>query len=251
MGYRVWKNVTRVNVFRATHRHSGSLKTNYAKDARLHIMDILLVETQSLGLGVDQPTLADQLQNNPAVNILHRITCSDQAKAILGTNGGKNQGYDLALFDWHSVNLDPLALLSHLAAKDVATKVGFVADQFDLMELSQATKRGAAFFLHKNASQTELTQALKAFARTGQYLPASYRRELFGAERPDVELRLSSTQLAVLELMRQGESNPNIAELLRLPEQTVRGYVRTIFAALQVSAAPECVAGARDLGLTA
>ncbi len=230
---------------------SSQFTSNFAKDARLHIMDILLVETLSFGSKADQPTLADQLQNNPAVDRLHRITCSDQAKATLSTNGGKNQGYDLALFDWHNPSLDPLALLSHLAARDVVTKVGFVADQFALSQLSQATKRGAAFFLEKTANDAEITQAFEAFARTGQYLPASYRRELFGAERPDVELRLSATQLSILELMREGESNPKIAEVLRLPEQTVRSYVRTIFAALQVSADPTCVAGARDLGLTA
>ena len=230
---------------------SGQSTSIFAKDTRLHIMDILLVETQNLGSKAAPFSLAEQLQKHPTVNRLHRITCSDQAKATLGTNAGKNQGYDLALFDWNQTGLDPLALLSHLAAKDVTTKVGFVADQFALSELSQATKRGAAFFLHKAASSTEVTQALDAFARTGQYLPATYRRELFGAERPDVELRLSTTQLAILELMRQGQSNLKIAEMLRLPEQTVRSYVRTIFAALQVSAAPECVAGARDLGLTA
>lgn len=230
---------------------SSQFKSNFAKEARLHIMDILLVETLNFGSKVDQPALADQLQNNPGVNRLHRITCLDQAKAILGTNGGKNQGYDLALFDWNNPSLDALALLSHLAARDVATKVGFIADQFALSELSQATKRGASFFLEKTANAAEITQGLDAFTRTGQYLPATYRRELFGAERPDVELRLSSTQLSILELMRQGESNPKIAEVLRLPEQTVRSYVRTIFAALQVSADPTCVAGARDLGLTA
>lgn len=230
---------------------SSQFTSNFAKDTRLHIMDILLVETLSSGSKVDQLTLTDQLQNNPAVNRLHRIACSDQAKATLGANGGKNQGYDLALFDWNNASLDPLALLSHLAARDVATKVGFVADQFALSELSQASKRGASFFLEKAASKAEITQALDAFARTGQYLPANYRRELFGAERPDVELQLSSTQLSILELMREGESNPKIAEVLRLPEQTVRSYVRTIFAALQVSADPTCVAGARDLGLTA
>lgn len=231
--------------------YSSQFTSNFAKDARLHIMDILLVETPSFGSKDDQLTLADQLQNHPDVNRLHRITCSDQAKETLGTNGGKNQGYDLALFDWDNANLDPLALLSHLAARDVATKVGFVADQFALSGLSQATKRGASFFLEKTAGGSEILQALDAFARTGQYLPATYRRELFGAQRPDVELRLSSTQLSILELMREGESNPRIAEVLRLPEQTVRSYVRTIFAALQVSADPTCVAGARDLGLTA
>lgn len=235
--------MTGVNVFRPVHGQSGALKTHSAKDGRPHIMDILLVETQS--------TLANQLQNNPLVTRLHRLTCSDQATATLGSNGGRNQGYDLALFEWNGTDLDPLALLSHLAAKDVATKVGFVADQFEITSLSQASKRGAAFFLHRDADQNEIEQALDAFSRTGQYLPASYRRELFGVERPDVELRLSSTQLSILDLMREGASNSKIAEQLGLPEQTVRSYVRTIFAALQVSAAPECVAGARDLGLTA
>ncbi len=210
-------------------------------------MDILLVAEESPG-----PNSFHQLlQTHPDVEFLSCLADCNEALAQLTANNGRNLGIGLALFDLDDAGCDAPAILSHLAAKDVDIKVGFIGRDIPLSTLSQLVKRGVDCVLPKSADPAMLSQALNSLQWAEQYLPADYRRALFGAERPDVVLRLSATQLAVLDLLRDGVSNSNIAKQLRLPEQTVSSYVRTIFSALQVSAAPECVAGARDLGLTA
>ncbi len=210
-------------------------------------MDILLVTQEPPG----PQSFHHLLQTHPAVNFLSCLANCDEALAQLTANNGHNLGIDLALFDLDCKQCDALAILTHLAAKDVDTKIGFIGRDIPLNTISQLVKRGVDCVLPKSADTDQVEQALNSLQWAEQYLPAEFQRALFGAERPDVILRLSQTQLAVLDLLREGVTNANIAKRLRLPEQTVSSYVRTIFTALQVSADPECVAGARDLGLTA
>jgi pimeloyl-ACP methyl ester carboxylesterase/DNA-binding CsgD family transcriptional regulator len=59
---------------------------------------------------------------------------------------------------------------------------------------------------------------------------------------------LTAREQAVLELLAQGRSNPEIARALGLSEKTVRNYVSTLFDKLQVSSRPEAIVLAREAG---
>jgi DNA-binding CsgD family transcriptional regulator len=70
---------------------------------------------------------------------------------------------------------------------------------------------------------------------------------------PDAKLAigelLSAREKNIINLIAQGQSNKEIARSLRISPETVKTYVRRIFAKLNVSKRPQAVALAQSLGL--
>jgi DNA-binding NarL/FixJ family response regulator len=69
------------------------------------------------------------------------------------------------------------------------------------------------------------------------------------AEQGDSASRLTARQCEVLALLCQGLSNKLIGQRLHLSENTVRGHVQAILAALGVSSRAEAAFAARTRGL--
>src|SRR4029077_13180051 len=60
---------------------------------------------------------------------------------------------------------------------------------------------------------------------------------------------LSTREQNIINLIAQGQSNKEIARSLRISPETVKTYVRRIFAKLNVSKRPQAVALAQSLGI--
>jgi DNA-binding NarL/FixJ family response regulator len=104
--------------------------------------------------------------------------------------------------------------------------------------IREAMARGAAAFVSKAEPSANLLAAL--------------RRALGeGAEDSAAETALTPRQIEVLNLLCQGLSNKAIAARLFVSELTVRGHVRSILAALDVSSRSEAAFVARLRGLIA
>jgi DNA-binding CsgD family transcriptional regulator len=71
--------------------------------------------------------------------------------------------------------------------------------------------------------------------------------------KPDAKLvigeLLSAREQNIINLIAQGQSNKEIARSLRISPETVKTYVRRIFAKLNVSKRPQAVALAQSLGI--
>lgn len=119
-----------------------------------------------------------------------------------------------------------------------------------------ALRVGARGFLAKNTPKAEIVRAIRAAAsgeaivgapmagRILQYfnqaMPHSYAPAL-----PE----LSERERALLGLMVQQYTNPEIAQRLGLSEKTIRNYVSTILTKLQVNSRAQAIALARQTGL--
>lgn len=110
-----------------------------------------------------------------------------------------------------------------------------------------ALERGAARFVSKADSADQILavihQVLHGIAGHGgrEAMPA-------GADRSDPP-RLTPRQYEVLDLLCQGLSNKLIGRRLNLSENTVRGHVQAVLAALDVVSRSEAAFAARRRGL--
>jgi len=107
-----------------------------------------------------------------------------------------------------------------------------------------AIRSGARAFVLKKASSQDLLDALRTVAKGGAYLSPQISDFLLRRIRNgDVEskpvasamARLSARELQVLRLVAEGNSSKDIAVMLDLGLQTVRGYRKTMMKKLGIS----------------
>ena len=109
-----------------------------------------------------------------------------------------------------------------------------------------ALERGAAAFVSKAESADGILAVIERLRR-GEAVPGSAPGPLGdGAASPQL---LTPRQFEVLDLLCQGLPNKVIGRRLGLSENTVRGHVQAVLAALQVSSRSEAGFAARRRGL--
>ena len=113
---------------------------------------------------------------------------------------------------------------------------------------------GAIGYILKDASETELVQAIRQVARGEAWLHPSMvghvLRQLNGSEEQEglVE-KLTERELDVLRFMARGYSNQKIADLMVVSAATVHSHVSRILAKLEVSSRTQAVIYAMRAGV--
>ena len=119
-----------------------------------------------------------------------------------------------------------------------------------------AMRAGARGYVLKDAEKVEMLRAISAVG-SGEaiFSPAIATRliDFFSAPQPAVPPQtfpeLTEREREILNLIAQGQSNPEIAARLVLSSNTVRNYVSNIFSKLQVADRAHAIIRARDAGL--
>lgn len=133
-----------------------------------------------------------------------------------------------------------------------------VLTTFDLDEyVTEALRDGAAGFLLKNASSSEVLAAVRAvYAGHGSLAPEVTARlmgQFSGTPRARphafARVRLSERELQVVRLVAAGKSNQSIADELYLSLPTVRTYLRRLFGKLDVNDRTQLAVLAHQAGL--
>lgn len=129
---------------------------------------------------------------------------------------------------------------------------------FDLDEyITESLRHGAAGFLLKNASSSEVLTAVRAVHAGHSSLAPEVTARLVdqfsGRPRPKphafTHTRLSERELELIRLIAQGYSNLRIAEELHLSAETVKTYVKRLFQKLDVSDRTQLAVLAHEAGL--
>ena len=165
---------------------------------------------------------------------------------------------DVVLMDVRMPVLDGIEatrqLLRDATAPRVVMLTTFDADDY----IYESLRAGASGFLLKDASPTELADAVRVVAAGEALLAPSVTRrviEQYAAtskrRRPkDPRLaRLTDREREVLVLVAAGRSNQEIAEDLVLAEQTVKTHVSRIFGKLDLRDRAQAVVFAYETGL--
>jgi DNA-binding NarL/FixJ family response regulator len=158
---------------------------------------------------------------------------ADEALRLLETG----VDYDLILLDLMLPGTNGLGLLGVLRKRFPAIPVVILSAMEDPDTVSRAMKQGASGFVPKSASSETLIDGLRQVLDGEVYLAPKLRdREGGGRGRSVIDrFGLTRGQVRVLELLTQGKTNRQIADLLGLTEGTVKIHVSAIFKALNVT----------------
>jgi DNA-binding NarL/FixJ family response regulator len=110
----------------------------------------------------------------------------------------------------------------------------------------RALRAGALGYLLKSSLRTEMLDAIHAVRQGRRYLHRSIADEIAIHVLDD---GLSEREVAVLQLVAVGKANKQIARELGISEETVKGYLKTIFTKLNVSDRTHAVTVAARRGI--
>lgn len=134
---------------------------------------------------------------------------------------------DILLLDLQMPNVDGVEAMTRILAEFPEARILVLTTYSGDGRATQAIKAGASGYLLKNSLRTELLDAIRSVHRGGTH----FDRQVFGAADREAK-RLTARESDVLELAAAGNSNKQIAARLLLSEDTVKGYMKAIFARL-------------------
>jgi len=145
--------------------------------------------------------------------------------------------WDLAVIDLMLPDLNGFSLLGVLARRFPDVPAIVVSALDDAATIRRAMKAGASGFVSKSSSGEVLRSAVRCVLEGGIYAP--HVEPEGGGKRTGAPVSerfgLTAGQTRVMELLAQGKTNREIADLLGLSEGTVKVHMSAIFRALNVS----------------
>lgn len=147
------------------------------------------------------------------------------------------RGWDLVIVDLMLPDMSGMSLLGVLGKRYPEVPALVVSGADDQATVRRAMKAGASGFFSKSGAADELLRAVNVVLAGGIYSSDEQEAASFkGSATPVHEhYGLTRAQTRVMELLVQGRTNRQIADLLGLSEGTVKLHVSAIFRALQVS----------------
>ncbi len=155
---------------------------------------------------------------------------------------GADDRYDLVLTDLRMPGWPGFSGISDLQAKQPGAKIVVVSASEAHADVRDALEHGAAGYIPKSSSVKVMLSALDLIFSGGVYVPPTVLREPGEADArpavppadPQLEQLLTHRQREVLDRLREGKSNKQIAHELGLSEGTVKIHMTAIFKSLGV-----------------
>jgi DNA-binding NarL/FixJ family response regulator len=188
----------------------------------------------------DHPLFREALGN--AVRLTHpdaRIIESMSIKGALNILASE-PGIDLALLDLFLPDATGFSGFLRLRETYPRLPVAIVSSEEDQQIIREALSLGAAGYLPKSTSKTELSLSIERLLSGSICVPKNFvaKNEHAGADATQAlreRLReLTPQQLRVLDLVRRGFQNKQIAAELKLAESTVKAHVTEILRKLRL-----------------
>lgn len=142
--------------------------------------------------------------------------------------------YDLLIIDIDIPQSIFKAMIKELKKKQKQLKI-LIFSTYDENVGIQYVEEGAAGYLNKMASETEILTAINAVFEEGYYYTVDMMKKLVmqSADSHSVD-RLSKRELQIFKLLAEGNGNIEISNSLNLKMSTISTYKKKIFEKLQV-----------------
>ncbi len=156
---------------------------------------------------------------------------------------------DVILMDLRMPDGDGVTATRRILAQLPQTRIVVVTTYETDADILRAVEAGAAGYLLKDASRTELAAAVRDAAAGKTVLAPSVAGRLLGLMREPVHAGLTAREAQVLALVSRGHTNAEIGRSLHISEATVKTHLLRVFAKLDVSDRTAAVTTAMSLGL--
>jgi len=166
---------------------------------------------------------------------------------------------DLVVMDIGLPVLNGIDATSEILRHCPSAKVTILSMYDDENSVVAAFRSGARAFLLKNASSSDLLDALRTVSKGGSYLSSQVSDHLLTRiQRGDLEAKgapgpldgLSPRERQVLRLVAEGKTSKDVATMLDLGLQTVRTYRKTLMKKIGVTNVASLTQVALGAGLT-
>lgn len=131
--------------------------------------------------------------------------------------------------------LDGVGATRKILADTPARRVVVLTTYETDADILLAVEAGAAGYLLKDATRTELAGAIRAAVRGEPVLAPSVAGKLVRHVREPAPVPLSAREVEVLPLVARGHTNAEIGQALHISEATVKTRLPRVFAKLDVS----------------
>lgn len=209
-------------------------------------LKILLIDDHQLFLD----GLTAILYSVPGVQAIDSANDGKTALTMLQTGD-----YDVALIDLRLPLADGFSILQNMEQIGSLTPVIVVTASQDPQDIHRAKQYGAMGYMAKSASSGEILTAIHAVLAGELAFPD---HTLSGVSRPHTsppqqhwarQHNLTTRQVEVLRLVKQGLPNQEIAQQLFLSLATVKSHISTLFKVLDAKNRAEAIRKAQQFGL--
>lgn len=158
---------------------------------------------------------------------------------------------DVVLMDLRMPDIDGVTATEQILASMPYTRIIVVTTYETDADILRAVEAGAAGYLLKDASRTQLATAIRDAALGKTVLAPTVADRLINAVRHPAPASLSAREVQVLALVAKGKTNVEIGVELHISEATVKTHLLRTFNKLGVSDRTAAVTSAMALGLLA
>ena len=197
-------------------------------------------------MGDDHPLFRDgvvrALQNSGEIEIVAEADDGTSALEAIRTHRPQ-----VALLDYRMPGMDGAEVAAAVTRDELPTRVLLISAHDDAAIVYHALQEGAAGFLPKESSRSEIVAAVLSCAKGRDVLPASMAAGLAGEIRKRNEPSgptLSAREREVLVMIADGKTIPSIAGELYLAPSTVKTHVQRLYEKLGVNDRAAAVAEA-------